>query len=273
MKYLKMSAFILLYLFVYLILQAYLSVAAGLFLSLMELIQNPFVNPSSITEPLLKGTIIIVIAAALISFIIYWFVLWLRKESIFRFCNFSKIGIRNIVLVSLLGVALVFPVSYVVELLRIDQLSKSTEEAFNFLFKENNVLILLLGVGIIGPIIEEIIFRGLILNELKRNINIVAAVFIQALLFGAYHLNLSQAIYAFPLGLILGLVYVKTRSIWGSILIHIFFNSTSVILSKIPGGEPQFLNNQISVVLSFVISIAALVLIFLYNRKNISFQN
>ncbi|MCX8129629.1 MAG: CPBP family intramembrane metalloprotease [Clostridia bacterium] len=267
MRYLKMTGFIFLYLSVYLILQIYLSGVAGLFFSIIKLMQDPMITPSEITAPLLQGTIFILAISAVVSFLIYWFTFWLRKENIFRFCKFHKISVKNIGLVCVLGVAMVFPVSFIVEVLKIDQLSKMTEEAFNMLFKNNNVFVLLLGIGIVGPIIEEIIFRGLIQNELKRNMNIAAALFIQALLFGVYHLNLTQAIYAFPLGLILGLVFLQTGSIWGSILVHIFFNSTSVVLSKIPGESPEFLNSPVSLIIAFAISIVALILLTVKSRR------
>ena len=94
-----------------------------------------------------------------------------------------------------------------------------------------NFIITLLGVGIAGPFIEEVVFRGLIYNELKRHMRIMPAVVIQALLFGIYHLNVVQGIYAFLLGIILALALNWTGTIWSSILIHFSFNTFNIAIS------------------------------------------
>ncbi len=268
MKYLKMCAFILLYLGVYFILQSYLGSIAGFFHIIKAIIQNPFnINPDEILEPVLKGTVFILILAAAASFFIYWGIFKLRKENFLAFCSFSGMSKKNIFFSLLLGLSLVLPVNFFVSLLSIDRLSPDVQNMFNIIFQDNSTFVLLLGIGIAGPIIEEIIFRGLILKELGKNMPDVPAVIIQAVLFGIYHLNLTQAIYASVLGAILGAVCLWTRSIWGPILIHVFYNSSSVILSKIPGLEDYALSNALPLIVSSVIALAALSTVFI-NRRN-----
>ena len=58
-----------------------------------------------------------------------------------------------------------------------------------------NIILAILGVGIIGPIIEEIIFRGLIFNELKNIMPVSVVIIAQGILFGLCHFNLMQSIY------------------------------------------------------------------------------
>ena len=59
-----------------------------------------------------------------------------------------------------------------------------------------------------------------------------------ALLFGIYHMNLVQGIYAFVLGAVLGLVRVSTGTIFASIGTHIIFNATSYVLQLVfPSGQ------------------------------------
>ncbi|RCX12332.1 hypothetical protein DFR58_12221 [Anaerobacterium chartisolvens] len=268
MKYLKMSAFILLYLGVYFILQSYLGGMAGLFYSIKAIIQNPLnINPNEILEPVLKNTVFILILASAASFFIYWGAFKLRKENFFAFCGFSGISKKNIFYSLLLGLSLVLPVNFFVSLLSIDKLSPDVQNMFKIIFEDNSAFMLLLGIGIAGPVIEEIIFRGLILKELSKNMSAVPAVIIQALLFGIYHLNLTQAIYASVLGIILGVVCLWTRSIWSAILIHVFYNSSSVILSKVPGLEAYSLGHALPIVASSVIALAALSTVFI-NRRN-----
>lgn len=93
-------------------------------------------------------------------------------------------------------------------------------------------------VLLIGPISEELIFRGAILDRLYLAFPFWTANLLQALLFGIYHMNLVQGIYAFVLGAVLGLVRVSTGTIFASIGTHIIFNATSYVLQLVfPSGQ------------------------------------
>jgi membrane protease YdiL (CAAX protease family) len=84
----------------------------------------------------------------------------------------------------------------------------------------------LLYVCIIGPIVEELIFRGAIMRSLERfglNFSIV----ISSLIFGLFHIFTVQAIFAFFMGLILGYIASRYAIKW-SILAHILINSAAM---------------------------------------------
>ncbi len=89
----------------------------------------------------------------------------------------------------------------------------------------------------IGPISEELIFRGAILDRLRIPFPFWVANLLQGALFGLYHMNLIQGLYAWCLGAILGLILNVTGSIFSSILAHIVFNSTSYCLSMLFSQE------------------------------------
>lgn len=100
-----------------------------------------------------------------------------------------------------------------------------------------NVLYVLL----IGPVSEELIFRGAILDRFYIAFPFFVANILQAVLFGVYHMNLIQGLYAFFLGMALGLVRHATGSILGSILVHIIFNSTSWVSDVLlPETTPEW---------------------------------
>ncbi|HIY39158.1 MAG TPA: CPBP family intramembrane metalloprotease [Candidatus Agathobaculum merdigallinarum] len=83
--------------------------------------------------------------------------------------------------------------------------------------------VVLLGACILGPVCEELLFRGLLAGRLARYGQKPAAL-VSALLFGLYHANLSQFFYAFALGLLLTYVYFYTGSLKAPILLHMLFN-------------------------------------------------
>jgi len=237
MKYLKMSAFILLYMAVYFIISNYIGLVFGIFYMIKEIIVNPDVflygSSDAFMDTFVKNSVWFMTIAALVSFPIYAFILWLRKQNIFRVCGFSGISVKDMAITVLMGISLNFVIEYLVAITSLNDLSPSVQQMFSQIFDGNSFAVILIAIGIVGPFIEEVIFRGLILNELRRNIPLPAAVIIQAVLFGAYHMNLTQGIYATLLGIILAQACIKMKSIWAPILIHMLFNSTSVVLAKL----------------------------------------
>lgn len=84
-----------------------------------------------------------------------------------------------------------------------------------------------LTVGIAAPILEELIFRGVILKGFLKKYNPTRAIIYSSLLFGIAHLNPWQFVAAFMAGIAIGWVYYKTKSIWPAIFIHFANNSFS----------------------------------------------
>ena len=83
---------------------------------------------------------------------------------------------------------------------------------------------------IIAPILEEIIFRGIIFNYLKKYCRVTFAIIIQAIIFGVFHGNFFQGVYAFVLGIVLAIIYIYTDSLWGDIIGHALANLIDIIL-------------------------------------------
>ena len=82
-----------------------------------------------------------------------------------------------------------------------------------------------------APILEEILFRGIIQKGLiNKGVKPAKAIIFSALAFGIFHLNPWQTVNAFLLGLVLGVVYYKTKSLLMPILLHAFNNFISAYL-------------------------------------------
>ncbi len=99
----------------------------------------------------------------------------------------------------------------------------------------------ILSVAVIGPILEELLFRGAITRILLQKYNPTKAILLSALIFGIFHLNPAQIVGAFLIGLLLAWIYYRTRSLIPVILIHILNNSLSVGL-EIPFPEAETLS-------------------------------
>lgn len=102
-------------------------------------------------------------------------------------------------------------------------LGRAPENSVDVLLDNTNILLSVLIVGIIGPIVEELMFRKLFIDRLTQYGDAVA-IFLPALMFGLFHGNLYQFFYAFFLGVAFSYIYVKTGKIIYSTLLHIFIN-------------------------------------------------
>lgn len=89
----------------------------------------------------------------------------------------------------------------------------------------------ILAITIIGPILEEILFRGSITKALLQQYTPTKAILISALLFGVFHINPAQILPAFLIGILLAWTYYKTGSLIPCILMHILNNSLAIYLS------------------------------------------
>jgi membrane protease YdiL (CAAX protease family) len=88
----------------------------------------------------------------------------------------------------------------------------------------------LLLLVIIAPLTEELLFRGLILRGLLSRYPVWISVLISSLLFGLFHLNPWQIIGATLGGLILGWIFVRTRSLVPCVFAHALFNGMPLLL-------------------------------------------
>lgn len=95
----------------------------------------------------------------------------------------------------------------------------------------SSVAVQLLAAGFAAPIVEELIFRGLIYKRLKEIVNLRWAVALSAVFFGIFHGNWVQAPYAVIIGLVAVFVYEKYKCIIAPILLHMTVNITSVGIS------------------------------------------
>ena len=87
----------------------------------------------------------------------------------------------------------------------------------------------ILSVVVCAPVLEEILFRGLIFESCKERFGSGAAVLVSALLFGLVHGVPVQIINAFVVGLIFGYVYLRTGSLLSVILLHVVNNGIAYI--------------------------------------------
>ena len=106
-------------------------------------------------------------------------------------------------------------------------------------FKQNPTHFFI-SVVVIAPILEELIFRGVILDYLLKHKSEKTSILYSGLIFGLMHFSPDQVFFAFFAGILLGYVYVKSRNIVVPILFHAINNALSFVY--IHYGHSSFLD-------------------------------
>lgn len=91
-----------------------------------------------------------------------------------------------------------------------------------------------LHVCVLAPVVEEALMRGFVLCGLQSTVGAAGALLLSAALFALLHFNMVQTLSAFLCGLVLGLLYLYTGSLFCCILAHCEYNAISYILSVLP---------------------------------------
>lgn len=93
-----------------------------------------------------------------------------------------------------------------------------------------------------APVLEELLCRGLILGSLRKRYGVAVAWFLSSLFFGLMHLQPLQVVNAFIIGLILGYVYIETRSIWAVIILHALNNALAYVMLMAGFSDKMLIN-------------------------------
>lgn len=150
-----------------------------------------------------------------------------------------------------------------------------TDATKNLTLMMNSGFLGFISVCLVAPVVEEVLFRGIILRGLLGNYNKASALLFSSVLFSLFHINPDQLFHTFVCGLFLGWLYIATFSLWTSVLAHILFNIVAYILGtsivKIEGVS-YFPNDEIVYPSIFVqvVSVALLYCGFIILKRTFS---
>jgi hypothetical protein len=117
---------------------------------------------------------------------------------------------------------------------RVFPLSRWEEQAFAHMAAPN--LAAIVAMCVLAPVFEEMLFRGILLRGFLAHYPKGQAIAASALLFGVAHLNIYQFVAAFLIGLLLGWLYERSRSLIPCIALHATYNSVIAASDQIFSG-------------------------------------
>lgn len=119
--------------------------------------------------------------------------------------------------------------------------TSDNQNELNKLISNSNILSYSFMVVIMGPIVEETVFRGVVFRSLRSKMSFIKAALIAGLLFGFIHVwasiftgNLTDLFYTFQyaaIGFFFAYAYEKTHSIKGAVLMHIIYNAFGLLVN------------------------------------------
>lgn len=186
----------------------------------------------------IMGIVLVVAGVLLLAVFIPWFYFGCGKPKISRESAKRVFAPRTLIVVVIIAAGLNFGINCLLQM--VYTLVPQALESYQELMESAG-----LGVNgwanaaavILAPLGEELIFRGVVFTYARKavsgmksaKVQFWIANAIQALLFGVYHMNLVQGIYAFFIGLALGYLCQRYRSVIPGMLAHLVFNGMSTL--------------------------------------------
>ena len=156
---------------------------------------------------------------------------WKRKELGLRnrLMTASKFGIKRMIMVAVFFILLGTFLNQLISWSQISTLFSGYDTVAQVLFDKKTMILAYISVGILAPAAEELAFRGLVYRRVRDYMDVKWAITISSLLFGLYHGNVVQFIYAALLGVALAAVYERYKTLWAPVLAHMAVNGFSCI--------------------------------------------
>lgn len=185
------------------------------------------------TKDLLQHTTLIEGAAALITIpvLLIWFHLDRRKDKQWGVVPNRKASLWKYGGVVLIAGAMSLGVNNLMILSNLQELSEEYQEVSTAFYAADFGMEILC-LGILIPMAEELVFRGMMFKRLRALAGFMQAALYSSVVFAIFHGNLIQMLYGFAAGMLFSWLYEKYGSVKAPILAHIAMNLTSVIATE-----------------------------------------
>ena len=171
-----------------------------------------------------------------------WFFALHRRKAGLRDLGLKYYSIGKTLWYTLISLIAIFAISFIyIIIMSLVFGIEAPESKIETLIMNRSVsnTVLLIVVSFIGPIIEEVFFRGFLYSAFKKNWGILPALFLSSILFSLVHLEIYSFIPLFMIGWLLAYIFEKTRSLFPAIFLHAIYN---LILILILLGQLEMIN-------------------------------
>lgn len=201
--------------------------------------------------------------AGLMTLFIYWLIIIAGKKSVKGRLDLIPVSFQSLSLIIPLGIFFNLFITHLLAVLPIpEHLMQDYAEASSYLDGEVT-LAMILATVIMAPVLEEVLFRGLVFKSLLRGMPLIPALILQAFIFGLMHGQIIWVCYATVIGIVLGVIKTRYGSLYPCILFHFVFNGWSFFIPLIYRFIPDSIYTSIVfTAVSFVIIVLLGIILF-----------
>lgn len=204
-------------------------------------VMDPMAMQVAATKLYLEKAMLVTFLSQILILIV--FIIWYRLMGNKKFVNpFKALKLKNAGVIALVavGMQLLTQIALSIAAMFAPDAINQFSELMEMAGLGEVTLVSVLATVIMAPLVEELMFRGVTVKLLeKAGAKFWLANIIQAVLFGVYHMNLVQGIYAAVLGLVLGYLGRRYKSLWAPMLMHLVFNGSSILISLFSEYLPE----------------------------------
>ncbi len=225
-------------------------------------------EPSAIEAAFYKSANTLSFVCGIIIILSLVFFFKVKGERVREAMHVGKPSASVVALAFFIGVSLNFSTNVLLSLLPEGLIESYVDTASNA--QESSILWYVLAAVIMAPVVEELIFRAMMLPRFSTSVGNIWAIVITAAIFGAIHDHIVWSSYAFLLGLILGFVFVRSRSLLVNIALHLGYNLVSltsyISLDSLDYIESALANFALTVISVSSIPISAALIFFFFEK-------
>ncbi len=212
---------------------------------------------------------LLIVISGILTILFLWVFFTIRKKKFFQETNIRPFAGRHWPAVLIGSVGLCLFVNFGMQLLPIPEevLAEYAESSAGLM--EGPFIMLLLSNVIMAPLVEEILFRGLVFGRLKKAMPVWLALVLSSFVFGLMHGQILWICYTTLVGLVLGLAAWKTDSILAPMFMHFAFNLFGTCMSRFV----EEVTGSMCLILAIVGGLCTMVaVVMLWPRKKIQIQ-
>lgn len=212
----------------------------------------------SLTSYINDSAMIYMLVAGVITLFIYWLIIIARKKTLKESLDLVPVSLHSLWPIIPFGIFFNLFISSFLPMLPIPEALIQDYAQSSSVLSGETTLEMILSVVIMAPLLEEVLFRGLVMKSLRRVMPLIPALILQSLGFGLLHGQIIWICYATVLGIVLGLIKSRYNSLYPCILFHLIFNGWNFVMEPIYDWLPD--SGFITVAL-FLISTVIIVLL------------
>lgn len=235
----------ILYFLSYLLIQGLIGIVYGVYMVISILLQHGdsiLQDADRFMELTMSAintqTSLILLIANALTLLAVWLFFVIRKKKLLREIQLNPCSSKNLIASFFFSIGFAFVLSFLMNLIPFPEHLEESFAASEAPLFGGNLWISILAIVIVGPITEEVLFRGLIYTRLKAGMPVIAAALLASLLFGLAHGEVIWIIDTAIAGLAFIWLFEITHSLYAPIVMHITNNGLSLLTTilDIPDG-------------------------------------